>query len=150
MGRNNRNNNQSFNNSRDEIRRLSPKKRYLQSKNWENQCICLCLEQLINHDISSGENIVTFKSELIVNLLKTLSKIHRLHIIHLLPNDVISKLNKDKPYQKSKYEKDVIGLFVKHGIIQSGLPKYKILFCTTQKGKSSMVRQLMPTLYIDS
>lgn len=119
-------------------------------KNWENQCICLCLEQLIDHNISNGENLVSFKNEFIINLLKNLAKKHRLYIIHLLPNDVQLKLNNDKPYEQSKYEEDVISLFEKSGIINSGLPKHKILFCTTKKGKSSMVRQLMPTLYMDS
>jgi len=33
---------------------------------------------------------------------------------------------------------------------KAGLLSHKILFCTTQKGKSSMVRQLLPTLYVDN
>ena len=45
------NSNSSLFHERDEIRRLSARQRYLQSRNWENQCICLCLEQLIDHDI---------------------------------------------------------------------------------------------------
>eukprot|EP01083_Nonionella_stella_P002098 6028_1 len=137
-----------FQTARDEIRRLTAKQRYLESKNWENQCICLCLEQLINRDLSN--NTVSFKSTEIVSLLKELARKHRLYIIHLLPFDIRSKLDNDKPGEQSTYESDVIQLFVKNEIVKCGLPKHKILFCTTQKGKSSMVRQLMPTLYIDS
>eukprot|EP01083_Nonionella_stella_P294805 1002005_1 len=118
--------------SRDEIRRLTAKQRYLKSRNWENQCICLCLEQLINTDITT--NKISFKNQQIILLLKQLSKKHRLYIIHLLPKDIISKLNNDKPSEKSNYEIDVINLFKTHQIIQSGLPIHKILFCTTQKG----------------
>ena len=132
--------------------RLSAKQRYLQSKNWENQCICLCVEQLTFRDIScsSSPSGLSFQSEDIVLLLRRLARRHRLHIIHLLPEDVISALNMDSPYEKSQYEKDALALFVDHGIVESGLPSHKILFCTTKKGKSSMVRQLLPTLYIDS
>eukprot|EP00484_Ammonia_sp_Unknown_P012282 CAMPEP_0197078746 /NCGR_PEP_ID=MMETSP1384-20130603/213277_1 /TAXON_ID=29189 /ORGANISM="Ammonia sp." /LENGTH=256 /DNA_ID=CAMNT_0042517615 /DNA_START=709 /DNA_END=1479 /DNA_ORIENTATION=+ len=143
-------NNQALYNARDEIRRLSARQRYLESSNWANQCICLCLEQLIDHNVSNGRHLVSFKHEQIVVLLKQLANKHRLYIIHLLPNDVIATLNNDRPYEQSEYELDVINLFVKHAIVDHGLAKHKILFCTTRKGKSSMVRQLMPTLYIDS
>eukprot|EP01084_Bolivina_argentea_P080836 146395_1 len=75
---NNLNNLNNRYNARDEIRRISAKIRYLQNKNWENQCICICLEQLIDHNISSGQNIVTFKNMKIVSLLKQLASKHRL------------------------------------------------------------------------
>ena len=104
----------------------------------------------MDHDISTSNNMVSFKSMEIVSLLKQLAQKHRLFVIHLLPPQIISTLNKDKPSEKSQYEIDVVQLFERHGIVQSGLAAHKILFCTTQKGKSSMVRQLMPTLYIDS
>ena len=104
----------------------------------------------MDHDISTSNNMVSFKSMEIVSLLKQLAQKHRLYVIHLLPPQIISTLNKDKPSEKSQYEIDVVQLFERHGIVQSGLAAHKILFCTTQKGKSSMVRQLMPTLYIDS
>merc|ERR1711933_471154 len=137
-------------NPRDEIRKLSARQRYLESKNWENQCICLALCSVMDYDISSTSNMVSFKSMEIVSLLKQIAKKHRLYVIHLLPREITEKLDKDEPAEKSQYEIDVVQLFERHGIVQSGLPVHKILFCTTQKGKSSMVRQLMPTLYVDS
>ena len=155
--RNNQNNYQQYNyaanrgqpngyHSQDEIRKVSAKQRYLFSPNWKNQCICLCLEQLIQRIVINGQTRVSLKSQNVITLLQQLAKRHRLYIIHLLPSDVINNLNSDKPYEQSQYELDIINLLHQ----QSGLPKHKILFCTTQKGKSSMVRQLMPTLYIDS
>ena len=86
----------------------------------------------------------------ILELLKALARKHRLFIIHLLPQCIISKLDANKPHEQSQYEKDVIELFESNKMAECGLPTHKIMFCTTQKGKSSMVRQLMPTLYIDN
>merc|ERR1719400_2419857 len=88
-------------NPRDEIRRLSARQRYLESKNWENQCICLALCTVMDHDISSSNNMVSFKSMERVSLLKQLAQKHRLYVIHLLPREVVSKLDKDNPSKKS-------------------------------------------------
>merc|ERR1712039_799700 len=107
---------------RDEIRTLSAKDRYLNRKTWENQCICLCLEQLI--DRNESNNSVTFKNGMIA-LLKSLARKHRLFIIHLLPRNIIATLNEDKPYEKSQYEKNVIQLFEANKMSECGLPTHK-------------------------
>merc|ERR1712190_268177 len=47
--------------TRDEIRTICAKDRYLNNKSWANQCICMCLDQLIDRD-ESNNNSVSFKS----------------------------------------------------------------------------------------
>jgi len=46
-------------------------------------------------------------------------------------------------------EKRIVEIIRRSGLIEAGLAEHRILFCTTAKGKSAMIRHLEPSLIIE-
>ena len=106
----------------------------------------LCGHQLVNIIEINNEFTIEFNNG-IIDLLSRLAKRHRLYILFHLRNGL--PYDDNKPNEMGPFEKYFINECEKAGICQF-IEKHKILFCTTHKGKSAMVRQLNPTLYFDS
>ena len=104
----------------------SPGKRFL--KLWENRPICFTLD-VIARRLSQGGQFILRDRDILHRLLTR----HQVFIIHMSAED----------------ESDVVRKCVEE-LYPFGLKEHRVMFCSTQKGKQAMGRQLNPEIYFDT
>jgi len=134
--------------NQNEIKTKSPKIRYFQLKQWKNQSIVISLDTLIKIEWSNLN--INFVSINEIEIIKALTSRHRLYMIYQIPLNYYNSLTEQYQTQEfSILEQKIIEKFTQEGLFTNTFQKHKLLFCSNEKGKSAMVRQLLPTLYID-